>query len=257
MNQEEKRLYLIRYLLDEQPRFREMEIPSDEIEQKQLLRSLFNIRQPASIGEEFVKVQDEYLQEEIRRKGITAITDLKPVRPGVYLWKGDITTLACDAIVNAANSGMTGCYQPCHNCIDNCIHTYAGIQLRSACAEIMERQGYKEPTGQAKMTPAYNLPCKYVLHTVGPIVQGPLSEQNEDQLGSCYRSCLKLAEDGGCKNIAFCCISTGVFGFPQDRAAEIAVQTVSEYMKKTANHLNVIFNVFKEADYEIYQKLLR
>lgn len=147
MDQTEKRLYLIRSLLDEQPRYRDMEIPSDEGKQRQLLRSLFNIRLPASIGEDFLEVQDEYLQEETRRKGITELADLAPLEAGIYLWQGDITTLACDAIVNAANSGMTGCYQPCHNCIDNCIHTYAGIQLRNACAEIMEKQGYEEPTG--------------------------------------------------------------------------------------------------------------
>ena len=152
-----------------------MEIPSDEMEQRQLLRSLFNIRMSARLSEDFLKVQDEYLQEETRRKGVTELADLTPLEPEIYLWQGDITTLVCDAIVNAANSGMTGCYQPCHSCIDNCIHTYAGIQLRNACAELMEKQGYEEPTGQAKITPAYNLPCNHVIHTVGPIVQRQLS----------------------------------------------------------------------------------
>lgn len=233
-----------------------MEIPSDEMEQRKLLRSLFNIRMPAWISEDFLKVQDEYLQEETRRKGVTELADLTPLEPEIYLWQGDITTLVCDAIVNAANSGMTGCYQPCHSCIDNCIHTYAGIQLRNACAELMEKQGYEEPTGQAKITPAYNLPCNHVIHTVGPIVQRQLSIRHEEQLASCYRSCLELADENGCKSIAFCCISTGVFGFPQERAAEIAVRTVKDYQTSTHSNIEVIFNVFKEVDYEIYRDLL-
>ena len=255
MNQTEKRQFLIRRLLDEQPRYRNMEIPCDDSEQRQLLRSLFNIRMPGAIDDSFLKVQDEYLREETRRKGVTMLADLTPVEPGLYLWQGDITTIACDAIVNAANSGMTGCYQPCHNCIDNCIHTYAGVQLRNACAGIMERQGYEEPTGQAKNTPAFNLPCKYVIHTVGPIVRGQLTKQHEDLLASCYSSCLALAEENGCGSIAFCCISTGVFGFPQKRAAEIAVQTVREYKAQTSSNIEVIFNVFKDSDYEIYRDL--
>lgn len=256
MDQTEKRLYLIRSLLDEQPRYRDMEIPSDGMEQRKLLRSLFNIRMPAWISEDFLKVQDEYLQEETRRKGVTELADLTPLEPEIYLWQGDITTLVCDAIVNAANSGMTGCYQPCHSCIDNCIHTYAGIQLRNACAEIMEKQGYEEPTGQAKITPAYNLPCNHVIHTVGPIVQRQLSIRHEEQLASCYRSCLELADENGCKSIAFCCISTGVFGFPQERAAEIAVRTVKDYKANTYSDIEVIFNVFKDEDDQIYRELL-
>ena len=256
MNQTEKRMFLIRSLLDEQPQYGNMEIPSDRIGQKRLLRSLFNIRMPGVIGEDFLKVQDEYLQTELKEKGITALADLMPIEPGICLRQGDITTLACDAVVNAANSGMTGCYLPCHNCIDNCIHTYAGIQLRNTCAGIMEKQGYEEPTGQAKITPAYNLPCKFVIHTVGPIVQGQLTGLHEEQLASCYRSCLELAEANGVRSIAFCCISTGVFGFPQKRAAEIAVQTVRKYRSKAHNTIEVIFNVFKDEDYKIYRNLL-
>ena len=254
MNQSEKRCFLIRWLLDEQPRYRDLEIPSGEAEQRWLLRSLFNLRMPGRISEDFLTVQDEYLQEETRRKGVTALADLTPMEPGLYLWQGDITTLRCDAIVNAANSGMTGCYQPCHNCIDNCIHTWAGIQLRNTCAGIMEQQGYEEPTGQAKLTPAFNLPCQYVIHTVGPIVEGRLTGQHEKQLASCYRACLELAEENGLSSIAFCCISTGVFGFPQGRAAEIAVQTVREY--QTRSDIEVIFNVFKDEDFFIYRALL-
>lgn len=256
MNQQERRQFLIRRLLDEQPRYRTMELPSGEAEQRRLLRSLFNVRMPGRIDEGFLTVQDEYLREETRQKGITALADLTPLEPGLYLWQGDITTLACDAIVNAANSGMTGCYQPCHNCIDNCIHTFAGIQLRNACAELMERQGYEEPTGQAKITPAFNLPCKYVIHTVGPIVQGRLTKRHEELLASCYRACLELAEENRLRSVAFCCISTGVFGFPQGRAAEIAVQTVRKFKTSTHSEIEVIFNAFKDEDYHIYRALL-
>jgi len=256
LNQTEKRQYLIQTLLSENPQYKDIAIPESEMEQKRLLRSLFNIRLPGVIGKDFLKVQDEYLQEETKEKGITNLSDLTPIEKGIYLWQGDITSLACDAIVNAANSGMTGCYQLCHNCIDNCIHTYAGIQLRNACAEIMEHQGYPEPTGQAKITQAYNLPCRYVIHTVGPIVQGRLTERHEQLLASCYRSCLEAAEENGLKSIAFCCISTGVFGFPQNRAAEIAVKIVREYQAETKNELEVIFNVFKDVDYAIYRNLL-
>ena len=256
MNQTERRQYLIRALLDEQPQYRRITIPSDEAEQRQLLRGLFNVRMPGRIGDEFLRIQDEYLQEETRQKGVTRLRDLTPLEPGIYLWQGDITTLACDAIVNAANSGMTGCYQPCHNCIDNCIHTYAGVQLRNVCAEIMEKQGYEEPTGRAKITPAFNLPSRYVIHTVGPIVQGRLTKRHEEQLASCYRSCLQLAEENGCKSIAFCCISTGVFGFPQDRAAKIAVETVRTYRSTNHSSIEVIFNVFQNRDHELYRDLL-
>ncbi|MGN0977304.1 MAG: protein-ADP-ribose hydrolase [Faecousia sp.] len=165
--------------------------------------------------------------------------------------------MQCGAIVNAANSGMTGCYQPCHACIDNCIHTYAGVQLRLECAGLMARQGYEEPVGQAKITPAYNLPCDYVIHTVGPTVQGTLTRAHCDLLASCYRSCLKLAEENRVSSIAFCCISTGVFRFPNDRAAEIAVKTVREYKSETGSKIEVIFNVFKEQDEKLYRQLLR
>jgi O-acetyl-ADP-ribose deacetylase (regulator of RNase III) len=184
------------------------------------------------------------------------MADLKPVQEGLYLWRGDITRLKCGAIVNAANSGMTGCYQPCHSCIDNCIHTYAGIQLRNVCNELMERQGYPEPTGQAKITPAFNLPCDWVIHTVGPIVNGPLTQRHREQLASCYRSCLALADENQVSSIAFCCISTGVFHFPNEEAAKIAVETVKTYRVETGSEIEVIFNVFQELDEEIYQNLL-
>lgn len=256
MTQTERRLYLIKELLREQPRYRAMDIPADIQEQKNLLRSLFNIRMPKPVAPEFLKVQDEYLQTVTAEKGITNIEDLMPLQESIYLWQGDITTLRCDAIVNAANSQMLGCFCPCHGCIDNAIHTYSGVQLRMACADFMRKQGCEEPTGSAKVTPAYNLPCKYVLHTVGPIICGLLTEKDKKLLASCYRSCLKLAEHKGIKSIAFCCISTGEFHFPNDKAAEIAVQTVTEYKRQMNSKIEVIFNVFKQMDYEIYRDLL-
>jgi len=255
MKQTERRVYLIEYLLAE--RGERIEIPNDAYNQKRLLRSLFNIRMPKETSEDFLQIQDVYLQEENRRKGITDIADLQPVQDDIYLWQGDITTLRCDAIVNAANSQMLGCFRPCHGCIDNAIHTFAGVQLRRNCNEIMQKQGHNEPTGQAKITPAYNLPCKYVLHTVGPIVSGRLTEEHCELLKSCYLSCLKLAEENGVDSIAFCCISTGVFGFPKREAAKIAVDTVKEYKEENHSDIKVIFNVFKDDDYAIYNEILR
>ncbi len=256
MTQTERRLYLISELLKEQPRYEGMKIPESEDGQKRLLRSLFNIRMPRTASQEFLAVQDAYLQEETRHKGITDLADLQPVQEGIYLWQGDITTLRCDAIVNAANSQMLGCFVPCHGCIDNAIHTFAGVQLRLACAELMHQQGHEEETGKAKITPAFNLPCRYILHTVGPIVGGRLTKKDEDLLASCYRSCLELAEQKHIKSIAFCCISTGEFHFPDEKAAEIAIQTVKEYRVRTNSKMEVIFNVFKKSDFNIYRELL-
>lgn len=193
MTQAERRIQLIQRLSAEQPRYKGIPIPSEETEQKRLLRALLNLRPPQAACADFLKVQDEYLREEIASKGITDLLVLSPIAKDIYLWQGDITTLRCDAIVNAANAGLLGCFCPCHGCIDNAIHTYAGIQLRLECAEIMEKQGYAEPVGRAKLTKAYNLPCKYVLHTVGPIVSEKLTQQDCDLLASCYRSCLELA----------------------------------------------------------------
>ena len=256
MNQSEKRLFLIQALLKEQPRYRDISIPADANSQRQLLRGLMNIRAPQPVGAHFLQVQDEYLQGETAAKGVTDIADLTPIQPGLYLWQGDITTLKCDAIVNAANSGMTGCYIPNHRCIDNAIHTFAGVELRLACEELMERQGYPEPTGQAKITPAFNLPCRYVLHTVGPIINGRVTKEDEELLASCYRSCLELAAENELESVAFCCISTGEFHFPNELAAEIAVRTVREFMTKQTSVKKVIFNVFKDLDRELYIRLL-
>ena len=257
MNQSERRNYLIDALLKENRNYEWMQIPVETDEQKMLLRALMNVRLASPITEEFAAVQDEYLQDVNAEKGFVTLLDMEELQPDLFLWQGDITRLKVGAIVNAANSGMTGCYRPNHACIDNCIHTYAGIQLRNYCAELMEKQGYEEPTGQAKITPGFNLPCDYVLHTVGPIVDGKLTKKHEDLLASCYRSCLELAEENNIESIAFCCISTGVFMFPNRRAAEIAVQTVKKFKREAGSRMKVIFNVFKETDELIYRELLR
>ncbi len=251
MTQSERREYLIQYLLKEERRLYGKKIPADKQGQENLLRSLMNVRPPKPISGDFLKIQDEYLKERNFERGITDIADLKPVGSdtGLYLWQGDITTLKCDAIVNACNSQMLGCFSPMHACIDNFIHTYAGIELRLKMHEIMTKQGHEEATGQAKITPGYNLPCNYVLHTVGPIVQGGLQRKHEELLASCYRSCLELAEKYEVKSIAFCCISTGVFMFPNERAAEIAVRTVKKYYEDTGSRMKVVFNVFKDRPY--------
>lgn len=257
MNQNERRIFLIQELLKEDKRYNDIEIPQDFEEQRVLLRELMNVRMAKGINGEFIKVQNEYLQDETKRKGIVDIDDLEPIKNRIYLWQGDITTLRCDAIVNAANSGMTGCYVPNHRCIDNCIHSFAGIQLRLECDEIMKKQEHGEPTGEAKITNSYNLPCKYIIHTVGPIINGKLTSEDCDLLESCYKSCLELASKNNLESIAFCCISTGEFHFPNDKAAQIAVKTVEEFMKKETSLKKVIFNVFKDMDKEIYRKLLK
>ena len=256
MNQSEKRLFLIQSLLKENQEYRDMNIPAEPESQRQLLRGLMNIRMPRRIGADFLKMQDEYLQSETVAKGITDIADLTPIQQGLYIWQGDITTLKCDAIVNAANSSMTGCYIPNHRCIDNAIHTFAGVELRLACEEMMEQQGYPEPTGQAKITPAFNLPCRYVLHTVGPIINGRVTKEDEELLASCYRSCLELAAENSLESVAFCCISTGEFHFPNEQAAQIAVETVKQFINRKTSVKKVIFNVFKDLDKAIYEKLL-
>jgi UPF0189 protein in tap1-dppD intergenic region len=256
MNQKERRLYLIERLLKESLGYRDTLIPADEVEQWRLLRSLMNMRAPKPVDSAFLCVQNEFLSREIEKKGVTEVTDLKPIESHLYLWRGDITTLRCDGIVNAANSRLLGCFCPCHGCIDNAIHTFAGVQLRLECAEVMRRQGSEEPTGQAKLTSAYNLPCHYVLHTVGPAISGHVCEEDRAQLRSCYRSCLALAEENHLRSLAFCCISTGEFAFPHEDAARIAVAAVSDYRAETGSKLDVIFNVFSEIDYEIYRRLL-
>lgn len=254
MTQDERRRFLLEFLLRE--RGETMALPADEAAQRRLLRALCNVREPIPAPADFLAVQDAYLQEETRRKGVTDAARIPEAEPGIRLWRGDITTLRCDAIVNAANSALLGCFVPCHGCIDNAIHTYAGVQLRLACAELMAAQGHPEPTGRAKITPAFNLPSRYVLHTVGPIVRNRPTARDEALLAACYRSCLALAAAHGARSVAFCCISTGEFHFPSARAAQIAVQTVREARKTLQHEMDVIFNVYQERDLRIYEGLL-
>ena len=258
MTQQERCLWLIRELLKDMPQYRDTPVPALPERRWQLLRSLMNIRPPMPVTEAFCNVQDEFLQEMTQEKGVVDAETLLPCPRDKHLalWQGDITTLKCDAIVNAANSHLLGCFSPCHGCIDNIIHTMAGVQLRLACNELMQAQGHEESTGQAKITPGFNLPARYVLHTVGPIICDKVTAEDEKLLASCYRSCLSLAAENGCKNIAFCCISTGVFRFPASRAAEIAVETARDFFQKESSIQRIIFNVFKDSDLTIYRKLL-
>ena len=258
MTQQERCLWLINALLDEMPQYAMTRIPDTFSGQWRVLRSLMNVRPPMPASADFLQIQDDFLRCMTEEKGITD-ADALPASPAderLILWQGDITTLRCGAIVNAANSQMLGCFSPCHGCIDNMIHTMSGVQLRLACDELMQAQGCEEPTGRAKITPGFNLPCRYVIHTVGPIVDGPLTAEHERLLASCYRSCLKIADENKCESIAFCCISTGVFMFPNQRAAEIAVETVQEYYVETGSRIRTVFNVFKDVDMEIYQQIL-
>lgn len=257
MTQRQRIDFLIQYLLNESEDDQNTVVPARLSDKRLLLRSLMNVRPPAPVGEKFLQEQNRYLQARLSERGVTKITDLTPAQTGLYLWQGDITTLAADAIVNAANSGLLGCFVPCHGCIDNAIHTYAGVQLRLECSRIMNGQKEKEPVGRAKITNAYNLPCRYILHTVGPIIYGAVTGTDRELLADCYRSCLELAFAHNLKSVAFCCISTGEFHFPNELAAQIAIRTVREWQEKNPDKIEVIFNVFKDSDYEIYKRLLR
>lgn len=258
MTRSERLERLNQYLLAEMPEYKtEAEkFGHSQTERFRLFRSLVNVRRPMRADVVFLALQNEFLTEEARIKGITDAAKLIPIRRDLYLRRGDITTLKCGAVVNAANSGMTGCYCPCHGCIDNAIHTYAGVQLRLECAEMMKAQGHEEPAGQAKITKAYNLPCERVIHTVGPIITGKVSAEDEALLASCYTSCLRLADENALESIAFCCVSTGEFHFPNRRAAQIAIRTVDKYKTDTDSIIKVIFNVFKAEDDQIYRELL-
>ncbi|MFI3238716.1 MAG: protein-ADP-ribose hydrolase [Lachnospiraceae bacterium] len=255
----EKLFFLNNYLLDEMPQYKGQasQFEKCKIEQARLFRSLVNVRPAIKASEEFIKVQDEYLTEESKEKGIVRLENLTEVKPNIYLWQGDITRLQVDGIVNAANNALLGCFIACHSCIDNAIHTFSGIQLRLACNEIMQSQGHNEETGKAKITKAYNLPSKHVIHTVGPIINGNLTKKDCQLLENCYNECLNLAIGNNLKSIAFCCISTGEFCFPNDKAAQIAVATVMKFKEENKSEIEVIFNVFKEKDYNIYRNLLR
>jgi len=251
---------LNKMLLEELPEYRKQAaaFPKEEAAQRRLLRSLMNVRPPMPLSPDFLTLQDQLLSAESEEKGIVDGDALPATaaHPQIAIWQGDITCLKADAIVNAANSALLGCFCPCHGCIDNAIHSAAGLQLREACHRLMTAQGHEEPTGRAKLTKGYNLPAKYVLHTVGPIVRGGVTEQDRVELAACYRSCLELAAAHGLSCVAFCCISTGEFHFPNREAAEIAVKTVTDFLRHDTSVKKVIFNVFKDIDAQIYRDIL-
>lgn len=259
MSKEEQARFLIQSLIKDMPEYGNVEIPVGETQQWRFIRSLMNVRPPRPVSRVFLEVQDAYLSEKVKQRGIVDCHELTPsdLDERIFLWQGDITRLKVDAVVNAANSELLGCFIPCHSCIDNMIHSLAGVQLRLECNEIMRKQRVEEPTGTAKITPGYNLPCRYILHTVGPIISGPLGRRDCELLAGCYRSCLELAAENHLESIAFCCISTGVFHFPREKAAEIAVQTVCRFLEGNSSVKQVIFNVFTDMDKEIYKELLK
>ena len=258
MTQQERLRYLLEGLVAEykEKHNEHIDIPVNEEEQFTLFRSLCNIRPAGSMPAEWMKVQDEYLNELAREKGIVTINDMEKRAPQIYLWQGDITRISVDAIVNAANNQLLGCFAPNHRCIDNTIHTFAGIELRMACSRMIEYMDMPEKTGVARKTYGFNLPAKHVIHTVGPIIYDSPTDIEREQLASCYRSCLELANAYSLQSIAFCCISTGEFRFPNEDAAQIAIDTVRTYLKETNSKIQVVFNVFKDIDYDIYNKLL-
>lgn len=274
MNQDQRLDYLLEQFKADSLHYKGIPVPALREEKKVLLRSLMNIRMPKEIDSAVLQVQDEYLRERSIEKGIVEIEDIPTISKALLsrhaygeklsVWQGDITRLKVGAIVNAANSAMLGCFVPMHTCIDNCIHTYAGIQLRSACNQYMEKMrakygtDYAEPTGQAMITRGYNLPAQYVIHTVGPIVEGKLEEKHCSDLKKCYESILNCCLENGIRSVAFCCISCGVFHFPNEAAAHIAVDTVTQFLKAHADQFDrIIFNVFKDEDKLIYERLLK
>lgn len=258
MTQEERRIWLIKALQKEMPEYASYAIPADADGQWYLLRALFNVRMPVPISQEFQTVEAAFLEKMTREKGIVEPETIPslPKDGRLGIWQGDITRLHVDAIVNAANSQMLGCFRPNHNCIDNIEQTMAGAEMRWDLYQIMRKQGHEEPTGQAKITKGYHLPARYVLHTVGPIVQNGLTELHKRQLASCYTSCLELADQYKLQTVAFCCISTGVFSFPQEEAAKIAIHTVQAWLDAhpQTSIQRVIFDVFKDSDLKLYQK---
>ncbi len=266
MTQSEKMIRLIQILQEEMPAYARYEIPQTEIEQWNLLRALFNVRPPYPISNEFEILQNEVLQTILKDKGITEADSLSTtlLDSRIALWQGDITTLKVDAIMNAANNQMEGCWAVGHVCIDNNIHSFGGVQMRIECHRQMEElrnqygDSYVQPTSIPMITPGYNLPAKNVIHVVGPIVQGPLNEEYKTELAQCYINSLEMAEENKCESIAFCCISTGIFMFPQDKAAEIAVKTVCTWLDEhpNTNIKKVIFNVFKDEDLRLYDAIL-
>ena len=265
MTQKERLDYLVERFQEDSGEYRDLEVRDDVEDKRRVLRSLMNIRMPRATDGDVLRVQDEYLRGRAEEKGIVTPADIPtvPGHPNLSIWQGDITRLAADAIVNAANSQMLGCFVPMHACIDNCIHTYAGVQLRAECARQMGQlrarygRGYEQPTAVPMLTGGYNLPAKHVVHIVGPIVQGRLTKALERDLADCYTRTLDLCAENGIKSVAFCCISTGVFHFPNERAAEIAVETVNNWLAAHAGSVErVIFNVFKDEDRRLYEREL-
>ena len=263
MNQNERLDYLIEAFKEDSREYKNLKVPVDTDGKKRILRSLMNVRMPREMNTEVLKIQDEYLREAINENGIVNISDIDKAEDSISIWQGDITRLNVDAIVNAANSQMLGCFIPMHTCIDNCIHTSAGVELRNECNKKMNQlkirygRDYEQPTAIPMLTDAYNLPAKKIVHIVGPIVQGGLSKRNEEDLKNCYKNTLDLCVENGLRSVAFCCISTGVFHFPNKRAAEIAVATVREWLKENQGKMDyVIFNVFKDEDKKYYEREL-
>lgn len=254
MNQLERLDFLIMALLEEYSNSQDIQLPIELSEKQHLLRSLMNVRYPYPIDNNILKVQNEYLQTELKSRGVVKFEDLLCVKKHIYLYQGDITRLQVDAIVNAANTKMLGCFIPCHGCIDNAIHSYAGIQLRLACQSLMEIKGRDAQIGEAILTPAFQLPCQYIIHVVGPIVHEQVTQNDCEMLRKCYRACLETAVQNHCQHIALCCLSTGEFHFPQQLAAEIAVKEVEAFLKD--HSIEIVFNVFKDQDLQIYQQLL-
>ena len=263
MTQDQRLDYLVEAFKADSGEYRDLRTPADREGKRRILRSLMNIRMPKAMPDAVLEAQNEYLVERAKEKGIVRLPEIPIIRDGLSIWQGDITRLAVDAIVNAANSQMLGCFIPMHTCIDNCIHSFAGIQLRLACARQMEQlrkqygEDYEQPTAIPMLTDGYNLPAKKVVHIVGPIVEWALTPAHENALADCYRNTLDLCTENGLHSVAFCCISTGVFHFPNRRAAEIAVHTVSRWLKEHEGFAErIIFNVFKDEDREIYESLL-
>lgn len=261
--QEQRLDYLLQEFKSDSKKYKNMEIPNDIIKKQQMLRSLMNIRMPKKIIDEVIKVQDEYLSYRAKEKGIVKLSDIPVIKDNLSIWQGDITRLEVDAIVNAANSQMLGCFLPMHICIDNQIHTFAGIQLREECNQQMNKlrekygENYEQPTAIPMLTDAYNLPAKKVIHIVGPIVHDKLTPNLEKNLEDCYTNTLDMCLENGLKTVAFCCISTGVFNFPNKRAAQIAVDTVEKWSLIHTDKMDrIIFNVFKDEDKKYYEKLL-
>ena len=262
--QEQRLDYLVEEFKTDSGEYKDLQTPADPEGKRRILRSLMNIRMPRELPDEVLTVQDEYLSGRAEEKGIVRLSDIPIIRDGLSIWQGDITRLEVDAIVNAANSQMLGCFVPMHTCIDNCIHTFAGVQLRAECNRQMEQlrirygRDYEQPTAVPMLTDAYNLPAKKVIHIVGPIVQHRLTPALEKDLADCYRNTLDMCIENGLKSVAFCCISTGVFHFPNRKAAEIAVCTVKEWIAAHPETMErVIFNVFKDEDRTYYEELVR